>query len=100
MEDLIILVPSPTSGKLEKYCLCGTEYFSRSIPKSHFDTFYAQKVFNLQKRLVGNQYLEFLKILFSPQIYVPRGIYEKFELIDFQDSKHKIDSDYAGKIFD
>ena len=49
---------------------------------------------------MGNQYLEFFKILFSPQIYVPRGISEKFELINFQASKHKIDSDYAGKIFD
>ena len=95
-----ILVPSPISGKLVEYCLYRTEYFSRSIAKSHFYTFYAKKLFNLQKKLVGNQYLEFLKISFSPQIYVPRRISEKLELINFQDSKHKIDSDYAGKVFD
>ena len=47
--------------------------------KSDLGTYFGRTVFHLLKKLVGNQYMEALRILVPPEIFVPLPISAQFE---------------------
>ena len=54
-------------------------YFQNRALKGYFDKYYGRTVFHLPEKVVGNQYLDVLRILVPPQITVPLPLSTKFE---------------------
>ena len=72
--------------------------------KCYFDAYCGRAVFYLLKKLVGNQYLELLRILVPPEILVSLAIPANFshtayvQLINVQDPVHKTDFDIYNPV--